>query len=223
MAPLLTFALLAIPIVIATTFHEAAHGYVAHAFGDDTGERQGRLTLNPRSHIDPWGTLLLPAVLLITLGIAFGYAKPIPVDVNKLRNPKLHMALVAAAGPLVNIALALAIALLLVATQGLAEDFPLWRATLHASIVLNVVLVIVNLIPLPPLDASKLVAAISPRIFSEFYSRAEPYGYLIIVLIFLIVPYASPRVGYAIDTAGYFLIRPAYFLADGLLRIFGAA
>ncbi|MGY9105135.1 MAG: site-2 protease family protein, partial [Alphaproteobacteria bacterium] len=76
MAPLLTFALLVIPIVIAITFHEAAHGYVAHAFGDDTGEREGRLTLNPLSHIDPWGTLLLPAVLLITLGIAFGYAKP---------------------------------------------------------------------------------------------------------------------------------------------------
>jgi Zn-dependent protease len=223
MAPLLTFALLVIPIVIAITFHEAAHGYVAHAFGDDTGEREGRLTLNPLSHIDPWGTLLLPAVLLITLGIAFGYAKPIPVDVNKLKNPKVHMALVAAAGPLVNIALALAITLLLVATQGLAEDFPLWRATLHASIVLNVVLVIVNLIPLPPLDASRLVTAISPRIFSKIYSRAEPYGYLIIVLIFLIVPYASPRVGYAIDTAGYFLIRPAYFLTDGLLRIFGAA
>jgi len=223
MAPLLTFAVLAIPIVIAITFHEAAHGYVAHALGDDTAEREGRLTLNPLGHIDYWGTLLLPAVLLITLGIAFGYAKPIPVDMNKLRNPKRDMALVAAAGPLVNIALALAIALLLVATRSLAEDLPLWRATLHASIVLNFILAIINLIPLPPLDASKLVAAMSPRMFSETYSRAEPYGYLIIVLLFLVVPYASPKLGYAIDTVGYILIRPAYFLADGLLKIFGAA
>ncbi len=222
MAPLIMIALLAIPVVIAITFHEAAHGYVAYALGDDTAERDGRLTLNPLSHIDPWGTLLLPAVLLITLGIAFGYAKPIPIDTAKLGNPKRDMALVAAAGPLTNIALALLFALLLAATRGVAEDYPLWRATLHASIVLNVVLVIINLIPLPPLDASKLVAATSPRMFSEIYSRAEPYGYLIIVFTFLIVPFASPRLGYAVDTAGHFLIRPAYGLTDELLKIIGA-
>ena len=223
MAPLLMFAVLAIPIVIAITFHEAAHGYVAFTLGDDTAEREGRLTLNPLSHIDPWGTMLLPAVLLITLGIAFGYAKPIPVDMNKLRTPKPDMALVAAAGPLTNIALAIAIALLLAATRGVAEDYPLWRATLHASIVLNFILAILNTIPLPPLDASKVVATMLPRTFSGAYWRAEPYGYLIVVLVFLVVPYASPRLGYSIDTAGYFLIRPAYGLTEGLLKIIGAA
>ncbi|MEE8439251.1 MAG: site-2 protease family protein [Micropepsaceae bacterium] len=223
MAPLLMFAVLAIPIVIAITFHEAAHGYVAHALGDDTAEREGRLTLNPLSHIDPWGTLLLPAILLLTLGIAFGYAKPIPVDTDKLRNPKRDMALVAAAGPLTNIALAIAIALLLAATRGVTEDYPLWRATLHASIVLNFILAFLNTIPLPPLDASKVVAAMLPRAISGAYWWAEPYGYLIVVLVFLVVPYASPRLGYSIDTAGYFLIRPAYGLTEGLLKIIGAA
>ena len=115
MGPLLLFAVLALPIVIAITFHEAAHGYAAHALGDDSAEREGRLTLNPLSHIDPWGTLLLPAVLLLTLGIAFGYAKAMPLDMNKLGNLKRDMALVAAAGPLTNVALAILIALLLVA------------------------------------------------------------------------------------------------------------
>lgn len=223
MGGLLLFAVLALPIVIAITFHEAAHGYAAHALGDDSAEREGRLTLNPFSHIDPWGTLLLPAVLLLTLGIAFGYAKTIPVDMSKFENPKRDMALVAAAGPLTNVALAISIALLLVTTRGIMEDYPLWQASLHASIVLNFILVILNLIPLPPLDASKVIAAMLPRVFSGIYSRAEPYGYLIVVVLFLFVPYASRVLGYSIDTAGYFLIRPAYNLADALLLLFGVS
>jgi len=223
MGGLLLIAVLALPIVIAITFHEAAHGYVAHALGDDSAEREGRLTLNPLSHIDPWGTLLLPAVLLLTLGIAFGYAKAMPVDMNKLRNPKRDRMLVAAAGPLTNVVLAISIALLLVATHSIMEDYPLWQASLHASIVLNFILVILNLIPLPPLDASKVITAMSPRVFSGTYSRAEPFGYLIAVLFFLLIPYASPTLGYAIDTAGYFLIRPAYNLTDALLLLFGVS
>jgi Zn-dependent protease len=223
MGGLLLIAVLALPIVIAITFHEAAHGYVAYAFGDDSAEREGRLTLNPLSHIDPWGTLLLPAVLLLTLGIAFGYAKAMPVDMNKLGNPKRDMALVAAAGPLTNVALAILIALLFVATGAVAENHPLWQATLHASIVLNFILVILNLIPLPPLDASKAITASLPRVFSGAYSRAEPYGYLIVVVFFLLIPYASPVLGYAVDPAGYFLIRPAYKLTDALLLIFGVS
>ena len=223
MGGLLLFAVLALPVVIAITFHEAAHGYVAHALGDDSAQQEGRLTLNPFSHIDPWGTLLLPAVLLISLGIAFGYAKPMPADVSKLGHPSRDRILVAAAGPLTNIALAIFIALLLVATRGIAEDYPLWRASLHASIVINFILVILNLIPLPPLDASKVVMPLLPRGLSGAYLRIEPYGYLIVVFIFLIVPFASEQLGSSIDTTGYFLIRPAYGLADGLLLSLGVS
>ncbi len=167
--------------------------------------------------------MLLPAVLLLTLGIAFGYAKAVPVDMAKLSNPKRDQVLVAAAGPLTNIALAIFIALLLVATRGIAEDYPLWRAALHASIAINFVLVILNLIPLPPLDASKVIVAMSPRALQGIYSPIEPYGYLIVVLVFLVIPIASAQLGYSINTTGYFLIRPAYGLADGLLLSFGAS
>jgi len=160
--------------------------------------------------------------LLLTLGIAFGYAIPVPVDEKKLRNPKRDMILIAAAGPMANVALALFLALLLTATRGFAEDYPLWRATLHAGIVINFIMVIVNVIPVQPLDAAKAVAAIMPRIFMEPYRRAEPCGYPGIVMFFLMGPFISPWLGYSIDTSGYILIRPAYYLADGLLGILGA-
>jgi len=216
-------AVLGLPIVISITFHEAARGYAAWALGDDTPEFEGRLTFNPLSHIDPWGTLMLPAVLLLTLGTAFGYAQPVPVDAKKFQNPKRDMTLLAAAGPMTNVTLAILIALLLAATRGVTQDYPLWQATLHASIAINFVLAIVNLIPLPPLDASKAIGAMLPRALSETYSRAEPYGYPIIVFVFLVVPFASSRLGLSIDIAGPVLIRPAYTLADGLLHLFGAA
>jgi Zn-dependent protease len=220
---LLLIGVLALPVLIAITCHEAAHGFAAHALGDDSAEREGRLTLNPLAHIDPWGTLLLPAVLLLTLGIAFGYAKQMPFDESKLRNPKRDQALIAAAGPLTNILLVLLLALLFVATRSISEAYPLWQSVLHSSIVVNFILIILNLIPLPPLDASKLFIAFSPGVFSKPYELVEPYGYLIIVLVFLVLPLSAPIVGVSMDTAGYFLIRPAYNLADMVLHLFGGA
>lgn len=222
MGGLLLIAVLAFPVVIAITLREAAHAFAAHALGDDTAKREGRLTLNPLAHIDPWGTLFLPAVLLLTLGIAFGYAKTMPVDKTKLKSPKRDMALIAGAGPLTNILLATLIALLFVATRDVMEAYPLWQAVLHSSIVVNFILVILHLIPLPPLDASKAVAAFLPGAYSKAYAQAEPYGYLVIVLVFLAVPLITPILGVSMDSTGLILIRPAYGLADMLLAAFGA-
>lgn len=215
-------AVLAIPMIIAITFHEAAHGFAAKALGDDTAAREGRLTLNPIAHIDPFGTLLLPAVLLLTAGIAFGYAKPVPVNMNALRNPQRDMALVAAAGPLTNVALAVVFALLLVVTAGISETYPLWRRALEFSVVLNFVLAILNLYPLPPLDGSKVLAAFLPPALSERFMALEPYGFIILVLAIMIVPMLTAQMGNFIDVAGYLLIDPAYFLSDGLLELVGA-
>lgn len=223
MGGLLLIAVLALPAVIAITIHEAAHGFAAHALGDDTAQREGRLTLNPVVHIDPWGTLLLPAVLLLTLGIAFGYAKPMPMDESKLRNPKRDLTLIAITGPLINVVFAVLLGALLVATSSLMEAYPLWRAVLHASIVINFILVILNLIPLPPLDASKLAAAFLPRAFSKAYMQIEPYGYLAVIIFFLALPLTAPAIGFSMDTAEYLLIRPAYHLADMLLVTIGAS
>ena len=222
MGGLLLIAVLAVPVVIAITFHEAAHGYAAHLLGDDTAEREGRLTLNPLAHIDQWGTLLLPAVMLLTLGIAFGYAKPVPIEVEKLKNPKRDIALIAVSGPLVNLLLALTIALLFLLTRSLSQSYPLWQAVLHSSIVVNFILIILNLIPLPPLDASKLFTAIWPGVFSKAYELIEPYGYLIVILFILVFPLVAPMLGVSWDVTGYYLIRPAYNLTDLLLSALGA-
>ena len=219
---LLFLTALVVPMIIAITFHEAAHGFAARALGDDTAAREGRLTLNPIAHIDPFGTLLLPAVLILTAGIAFGYAKPVPVNMNALRNPQRDMALVAAAGPLTNVALAVAFAVLLAATSGLADAYPLWRRTLEFSVVLNFVLAILNLYPLPPLDGSKVVAGFLPPHVAEKYMALEQYGFIILVVAILVVPYVTAQMGTYVDVGGYLLVGPAYFLSDGLLEIVGA-
>src|SRR5262245_46613860 len=146
--------LLAIPVIIAITFHEAAHGYVALHFGDSTAKDEGRVTLNPIKHIDPFGTVLLPAVLFFTAGFLFGYAKPVPVKFGQLRNPRWDMIWVAIAGPAMNILLAIISAILLVTlTQGVADDSALAQV-LFRSVQLNAILAVFNMLPLPPLDGS---------------------------------------------------------------------
>jgi len=221
-AQILYLAVLALPVIIAITFHEAAHGFAAKALGDDTAAREGRLTLNPLAHLDPWGTLLLPAVMLLTMGVAFGYAKPVPVDASRLRRPVRDMALVAAAGPLTNIALAVSSAVLLALTSSIASDYPLWQHVLELSVVLNFVLAILNFIPLPPLDGSKIAAMLLPPRLSNAYLALEPFGFMILVTVLVIVPIVSLQLGNFIDTAGALLIRPAYFLSDALLALVGA-
>jgi Zn-dependent protease len=181
-------------LLFSVIIHEVMHGVAAELFGDDTARRQGRLTLNPIPHIDPFASILLPAIMLISSGGAFalGAAKPVPVDFTNMRRPRLGMAVVSLAGPLSN--LAIAIVLALPATFGLIEINEL----LARAIFLNVVLAVFNLLPIPPLDGSKIIASVLPTNIMNSLLRYEQYGFLIIlVLLFtgilntLLIPFVA--------------------------------
>ncbi len=187
----------ALPILIAITFHEVAHGCVAYWFGDDTAKRSGRLTLNPIAHIDPLGTIVIPILLFFSTHgqFTFGYAKPVPVNPYNLRNPKRDMIYVAAAGPVTNILIAFLSGLLIILLSLLETVAPAivvtklfipLSAMLKYGIIMNIYLAAFNLIPLVPLDGGRIVAGLLPRNLAEKYSRLEPYGFFIVIaLIFL--------------------------------------
>ncbi|MDD2408654.1 MAG: site-2 protease family protein [Tepidiphilus sp.] len=183
-------ALWALPVLLAITLHEAAHGYVARAFGDPTAERAGRISLNPLRHVDPVGTLLVPlGILFLSLltgagALLFGWAKPVPVDPSRLRHPKRDMFWVAGAGPGINLAMALGWALLF----KLALTFlpPFWAVPLarmaDAGISINVALMVLNLLPLPPLDGGRMLVSVLPPRPAWALSRLEPYGIAILLV-----------------------------------------
>lgn len=207
-------ALFAIPVVIAITFHEAAHGYTALYFGDDTAKKEGRLSLNPLRHIDPFGTVILPLMLYLFGGFLFGYAKPVPVNFRQLRNPRWDMIWVAAAGPGMNILLAVVSAVLLRFVTGGAPD-ELLSNMLLVSIQLNIVLAVFNLLPLPPLDGSKVVAPFLPWPIAERYLSLGRFGMLFLLIILVLLPTISDRTG--IDVFGWLVERPAHYIEDLLL------
>lgn len=185
-----TITVYAIPLVLAITIHEAAHGYVARYFGDQTAWMLGRVTLNPIKHIDPIGTILVPAVMLLGSavsgigGIVFGWAKPVPVNFRNLRNPKQSMIWVAAAGPGANLLQAIiwAILLKIIYTVGLTENF--FYEVCFAGINVNIMLMALNLIPILPLDGGRILTGLLPPGLAYKYSRIEPYGmYILFALI----------------------------------------
>jgi len=180
----------AIPVVFAVVLHEVSHGWVASRLGDDTARWMGRLTLNPLKHIDPLGTVIIPLLLLVMGSpFLFGYAKPVPIDYRKLRHPKQDMVWVAAAGPVTNLLLALASAVLLfvVARLPAAADWVSHPVSLmcQASILINMVLCIFNLLPLPPLDGGRVAVGLLPGPAAYQLSRVEPFGFLIIVVLLM--------------------------------------
>jgi len=186
-------AIYAIPVLFAITLHEAAHGYVARHFGDMTAFAQGRISLNPMRHIDPIGTIVVPAVILAasavlgSSGILFGWAKPVPVNYSALRRPKRDMLWVAAAGPFANLAMALAWAVLLKIADWLPENQYTSPMKLMgtAGINVNVVLMVLNLLPILPLDGGRIIASLLPVRAAWQYAKLEPWGFpILLVLLF---------------------------------------
>ncbi len=190
---LATIVLWAVPVVLAITLHEAAHGYVARLFGDDTAFLMGRVTLNPIKHIDLIGTILVPGLMLLTsrllVGVpfVFGWAKPVPVNFGNLRHPKRDMIWVAAAGPAVNFAMAIGWALLarLASPSGLSANTTLYDMA-QIGIGVNLVLMVLNLLPIPPLDGGRIVTGLLPLRAARAYSRLEPWGFAVILLLLFV-------------------------------------
>jgi Zn-dependent protease len=186
-----TLAIWALPVLLAITLHEAAHGYVARHFGDPTADLAGRITLNPFKHIDPVGTILVPGAILAisTLfggaGVLFGWAKPVPVNFNRLRKPKADMLWVAAAGPFMNLVMALGwAAIFRMASSGAETGFtiPLMKMA-DAGMQINAVLMLLNLLPIPPLDGGRIAVSLLPHRLAWQFSRLEPYGFPILLLL----------------------------------------
>ncbi len=185
-----TIAVYALPVVFAITLHEAAHGYVAKHFGDLTAYAEGRVSLNPLRHIDPIGTVALPLVLLVVTklfggGIIFGWAKPVPVNFGNLRSPKRDMLWVAAAGPLANLAMALGWALALNAGLMLPGGYFALPLILMgaAGVFINVIIMVLNLLPLPPLDGGRILVSLLPHRLAYNVARIEPYGFVILIVL----------------------------------------
>jgi Zn-dependent protease len=210
-----------LPVIFAVTFHEAAHGFVAYRFGDDTARRAGRMTLNPLAHVDPLGTVLLPALLYVTSGFLFGYAKPVPVNFGRLHRPRRDMVLVALAGPGMNILLAIISSLLFYGIGWVPSGGARWAAeNLVHSLQLNAVLCVFNMLPFPPLDGGRVAVGILPRFLARPLARVEPYGMLILMLIF-IVSYAGVRSGLNFNLLGWLIGVPADALIQLVLRLTG--
>jgi Zn-dependent protease len=214
--------LLAIPVIVAITFHEAAHGYVALHFGDSTAKDEGRVTLNPLKHIDPFGTVILPAFLYFFGGFLFGYAKPVPVKFGQLRNPRWDMIWVAIAGPAMNITLAVVSAIIwkVAITQGLQDDTPFVQV-LRASVQLNAILAVFNMLPLPPLDGSKVLAPFMPIALARPYLAFERFGMVILLLLVFVAPMLAERSGVNFDVMRPLVLEPARAVSCTILSAVG--
>lgn len=177
-----------IPILLAVTLHEVAHGYAAKKLGDNTAEQAGRLSLNPLKHIDPFGTVIVPLVLVLLGGFIFGWAKPVPVSWEKLRNPKRDMGLVALAGPMANFTMIILWAVLVKISLFMADQSMHWLAAplyhiSQAGIQINTILMVLNMLPIPPLDGSRVVSIFMPTQWVVQMYRIEPYGMVILIVL----------------------------------------
>ena len=212
-----------LPVLIAITFHEAAHAYVAWRLGDDTAYMLGRVSFNPLKHVDPVGTVIVPTLLLLSPArILFGWAKPVPVNARRLRNPRRDMVLVALAGPGINLVLAVASAWLLRWTHLLPEDMQLWtERNLVNALTLNILLAVFNMLPLPPLDGGRVAVGLLPYRLAAPLARLERYGLFILVGLLLLLPMATRQLGLGFDPFGVLVQAPASWIFHGILVLVG--
>jgi Zn-dependent protease len=214
-----------LPLVIAITFHEAAHGFVAYYFGDNTAWDQGRVSFNPLRHIDPFGTLIMPAILLLSHSpFLFGYAKPVPVNFRALRHPRIDMVWVALAGPATNIALGLLAAMAFHVLNFVPESAAQWLAdNLKNALVINVILAIFNMLPIPPLDGGRVAVGLLPRVLAAPLARLEPYGMLILIGVLIVLPLAGSRFGLNLDVISAILRTMTGYVIRLILVVTGNA
>ncbi len=213
-----------LPIVLAVTLHEASHGWVAWKLGDDTAYAAGRVTFNPLKHIDPFGTILLPALLLFATGgrMSFGYAKPVPVNFWALANPRRDMVLVALAGPGSNLILAIVSAALFHIIDWVPREVQPWlAANLTMSILFNLILCIFNMIPIPPLDGGRVAVGILPPSLGQPLARLERAGFAIILGALFLLPWLGNYVGVDLNIFMWIVGIPAFELAGFIIHMVG--
>ncbi|HEX9770934.1 MAG TPA: site-2 protease family protein [Kiloniellales bacterium] len=202
-----------LPVLFAITLHEASHGYVAWRLGDDTAYRMGRVTFNPLRHVDPFGTVILPAMLFMTGGILFGWAKPVPVNFRRLNRPRRDMVLVAAAGPASNLVLATVSALGFHLIPFASATLGTWLAdALGKSILINLVLAVLNMLPLPPLDGGRVAVGLLPRALAEPLARLERWGLLILIGGLFLLPILGRQIGVDLDLFHWLIWLPVSLL-----------
>lgn len=212
-----------VPVILAITLHEAAHAWVAWKLGDDTAYRRGRVSFNPIKHIHPVGTLLLPALLLfLRAPFLLGWARPVPVDTRRFDKPRRDMMLVALAGPGINLALALVSAWPLRWVHLLPDGSQEWVAdTLLRSVVINVILAVFNMLPLPPLDGGRVVTGLLPRPLAARYVRLERVGLPLLILLLIVLPLIGQQVGVNLNLLAAVVLEPVRWMIATILGMAG--
>ena len=220
---LYTVSTWALPVVLAVTLHEAAHGWVAWKLGDHTAYHRGRVSFNPLRHVDPFGTVILPLLLFLSSApFLFGYARPVPVNFRALRKPRRDMELVALAGPGINIALALLSAILLRALLVFGGDDASWLiANLSNAMIINVVLAVFNMLPIPPLDGGRVAVGLLPRVLARPFARLERYGLFILIGLLLLMPWLGSKLGQDVNVMAWLVWKPVMLVLTAIGMVTG--